>query len=390
MFEQIIYLLILLFIGYIILFLRRKAKGGKSLYKIALILLGIVLATVFSEIFDSDFLKSVSIVLLIVILFELSSRLTPNNTTLSNKSLVLFSAIIFANMVLITIISHNIIGLSIINSIILGIMISTIEYFMVSELKEEGDMSSPFLLVMTVLTITFIEVTTNDFFGIIEFIKYLVIGLGTGIIFGIIVFKSIKSHAHNVNWVHELGLVCAAIIIYIIAEYINGSGIIAVLVFGIFFGNSYVKKRTEINGLSPFIFKSTETLILLLLGFLITTHFSISLLWKTAIVFLAYIIIRLTIISIAYKRHSFHNRLLLTFAPKGIVFAISMLVIAQYAIIENNLLDAMFIILIISLLCASFFEYIEYKKIAYFDRVYEVLKKIRFGRKRDLWKNWKK
>ena len=150
-----------------------------------------------------------------------------------------------------------------------------------------------------------------------EFFKFILIGLGTGLTAGIIVFKALRTKFFDNA--HELGLVGAAIGLYILTEQLIGSGIIAVLVFGIFYGNSFVKKRNNTQNFSPFIFKNLEILVFMILGLIIGFKFDTMSIIKGLIVYVVYLVLRFIVLSIFYKSHSLQNRLLLTLAPMGIV-----------------------------------------------------------------------
>jgi len=199
---------------------------------------------------------------------------------------------------------------------------------------------------------------------------------------GIIVFKSLKNV--QINWVHEVGLVFVAIALYILTGAIGGSGLFAVMVLGTFFGNSYVRRKNELKSLSPFIFKSLEILIFLVLGFVATVQITFEMLLVSACLFAVYAVLRFIIISTAYKHYSIHNKLLLTFAPKGMTFAVAIMVLSSYGILSTTLVTTMITVLALSLIASTIFEYIEFEKIHRLDRWYEIIKSLRYGRKRDL------
>ena len=60
-------------------------------------------------------------------------------------------------------------------------------------------------------------------------------GLGVGVIFGIIVFSWLRRG--KANALVHLALLAAALLAAVIGDYLGGSGIIAVAVFGLFFMN---------------------------------------------------------------------------------------------------------------------------------------------------------
>jgi cell volume regulation protein A len=253
---------------------------------------------------------------------------------------------------------------------------------MVDELKEEGDFSNPFIILFAFSILIFFSMEDRLFENLIAFLQYMLIGIGMGIAAGIIVFKSMKYR--NIEWFHEIGLIAVAIILYVIAERIGGSGLFAIMVLGVFFGNSFVKKKAQIKSFSPFILKSLEILIYLMIGFVAILTLNIDILVKSLLILVIYLIIRFITISIAYKHYSIQNKLLLTFAPKGMVFGSTILVLGSYGTVPDVLISVMLLILVFSLIISTFYEYYENKKINRLERLYLLIKNLRFGRKRDL------
>ncbi len=389
LFVQLVYLGLLILVGLIVLSLRRKAKGSRTGYKLVLLLLGMLLALstindhlLFS--FDSLVLKNICVFLMVVLLFELSVRLNSDNISLNIETIGMFLTFLIANILFLGIISTFLLRIEFIHGVIFAIIISSIEYFLVDQLKGEGDFANPLILFFAFSILVFYSLDSLLFENILYFLKHIMMGLGVGVIVGIVVFKSLKNqYATPVN---ELGLVAMAIVTYIITEQLGGSGLFAVLVLGTFFGNSYVRRTSSMYSFSPFIFKTLEFLIYLLIGFTVSLKFSYSIFLYSVIIFLAYLFIRFMIIHLFYPKHSIHNKLLLTFAPKGMILGVAILVLSVYGTIEQSLISVMVLFLIYSLLCGIFVEYIEQQKELRLDKLLKTLMSLRFGRKRDLFK----
>lgn len=386
---QFVYLAIILAIGTFILFLRRKAKGSKSLYKLILILSGILSSVLvvngFSLKFDNMFLNYVSIFLLVALMFELSTRLNSENIVFSKRSFILFFSILFVNAVFFTFASIFFLKITPLIAVVFAILMSSVEYLIVDELKKEGDFANPFLILFSIFVLIFYEISVITWVNIISVIQYILIGLGMGVLIGIIVFKSMKHH--KITWFHEIGLLASALLVYILTESLGGSGIFAVMILGTFFGNSHVREKVQLKTLSPFIFKSLEILIFLLIGFAIDLVFDANIMMYSLILSFIYLLLRFIVITLIHKHYSLHNKLLLSFAPKGMVFAVMILLLSSYTFISNYLLSVMLYVLIFSLLFSGIIEFFEQEKIKKFDKVFYVLRHLRFGRKRDLKKN---
>ena len=69
----------------------------------------------------------------------------------------------------------------------------------------------------------------------------LVIALGTGILIGTILLRIVKQFTNSLN--SPIIIIIGAIITYALAEYFNVGGIVGVIAYGLFLGNSYVRER---------------------------------------------------------------------------------------------------------------------------------------------------
>lgn len=384
---QLVYIGILVLMGVMVLSLRRKAKGSRTGYKLVLLLLGMLLASLdingtklFS--FDSYFLKNLCVLLLVVLLFELSVRLNSENITLGIEGIELFFIILLSNMIFLGILSTILLKIQFIHGIIFAIIVSSVEYFLVDQLKSEGDFANPLMLFFAFSILVFYNLNGLMFDNLFYFLKYILIGLGSGVIIGIIVFRNLKDQ--HISPINELGMVAVAVVTYVLTEQLSGSGLFAVLVLGTFFGNSYVRKTTGMYQFSPFIFKTLEMLIFILIGFVAVIDLNLIIVLYSIIIFFAYLLIRFIIIHLKYVNYSMSNKLLLTFAPKGMILGVSILVFSVYSTIEVSLITVMILFLIYGLILGIFLEYAEQQKELRLDNALKSLIKIRFGRKKDL------
>jgi hypothetical protein len=93
------------------------------------------------------------------------------------------------------------------------------------------------------------------------------------------------------------------------------------------------------------------------------------------------------VISAVYKKYSIQNKLLLTLAPKGMVYGAALLVFSSNNLLVNDLTIVMLYILLLSLLASWAMEYVEEQKIKRMDRFFNAIKNLRYGRKRGLKKH---
>ncbi len=381
---QLLYLAIILGFGLLVLYLRRKAEGSKSFYKIALILSGIALFAILGGKLDLFLINNLASLLLITLAFELSMRITPENIK-HHKPFNILIIMLIINIFIISILTASLLNITALQAIIFAIVLTAVEYFMVDELRQEGDLANPLIILFAFSLIYFVGLKGDMMNNTADFIQHILIGLGVGIFVSIIIFKLLKPN--KITWIHELMLISTAYLTFLLAEYLNGFGLLAIMIFGVMFGNSYVRKKSEMNTFSPFIFKSLEILIFIMIGFIITFNMDMTLLWNALVIFLVYILIRLIVISIAYRNYSIQNKLLLTLAPKGMVFGAALLVFSSKNLLVNDLNIMMLYILLISLLAAWAMELFEEERIKRMDRFFDAIKNIRYGRKKDLKKH---
>jgi len=391
--EQFILIGIIVLIGVIVLSLRRKADGSRTGYKLILLLIGILLgiSTVGNSPlfgFDKYFLKSFCVFLLIILLFELSVRLNSDNIKLSYSGVAMFFVILILNILVLGISATLLLNIPFMHAVIFAIILSSIEYFLVDQLKGEGDFANPLIIFFAFSIFVFYGLEGDIFSNVTYFLKYILIGLGTGVLAGIIVFRFLKNR--EMTKASELGLIAVAVATYIITEQLSGSGLFSAMILGTFYGNSYVRRTNNIKGFSPMIFKTLEMLIYLLIGFIVVLDFKNGIWLKALALFGIYLLLRLIVIHFYYKHYSFGNKLLLTFAPKGMILGVTILVLGVYGTIENVLLNVMLLVLLYSLLTGIFVEYIEQQKALRLDNTLKVLTTVRFGRKSNVFRKNKR
>jgi NhaP-type Na+/H+ and K+/H+ antiporter len=203
-----------------------------------------------------------------------------------------------------------------------------------------------------------------------------------GVLIGIIVFRILRNK--RVTPIDELTVIFMAILTYVVTEQLSGSGLFAVLILGTFFGNSYVRQTSNMNSFSPFIFKTIEMLIFLMLGFVVILNVNLDIFVKALVIYLIYILLRFIVISIYFRHYSITNKLLLTFAPKGMILGVSILVFGAYSMFDDSFLSILLLVLVYSLSVGVIVEYIEQQKSLRIDKAFKVLMTKRFGRKSNI------
>lgn len=151
-------------------------------------------------------------------------------------------------------------------------------------------------------------------------------GIGTGIIFGFFLFRGIrKFYSKNLS---SLTIITVAIICYIIAESIGGSGIMALATMGILFGNVKIIKKSDVESHNSMLTSSLIILVFIFLGFLININLNLEFIWKSLIIFIVALLLRTIVISFVLRGESFSLKEKIFIGlnmPKGVAAAVVIL-----------------------------------------------------------------
>ena len=132
----------------------------------------------------------------------------------------------------------------------------------------------------------------------IPFSQQIITGIGAGVFVGIIVLRFMKNFYSDK--LSPLMLITSSLLTYIIAESIGGNGVLAVTVYGVFFGNMRVKKKLELKGFSNMLSNILEIVVFVLIGFLLPIDLSFNFILKSLLLFVIMVILRFISIEIVY------------------------------------------------------------------------------------------
>jgi cell volume regulation protein A len=148
-----------------------------------------------------------------------------------------------------------------------------------------------------------------------------------------------------------------ALATYILAERLEGNGVLAVTVLGLIFGNSFLKHKTKIANFSSVLSISLEILVFILIGFLINIPFNITFWVKVLGLFALYLFIRWIALNISLHKgnETAKEKLFMALnAPKGIAVAVVAFVLSMSNIpgIQSSL-DLILSFLLISIIVST-------------------------------------
>ena len=299
--------------------------------------------------FSPIFLTSISVIALVMILFDSSSRLKLKTfDTLSSKALKLSSIFMWYNAMLLpipllliygvyaeTIAGQVILALvfatlvSATDSVSVMVILQTIKNRVAKLLEVESIINTPLSIIIPFMLIDLFDKLKGEFHlttflldQIFPFIAQIVVGIGAGVFMGIIIFKLMRKHYSE--QLSPVALITAALLTYIIAENLEGSGVLAVVALGLFFGNINVKQKAILKEFSSMFSNSLEILVFILIGFMVNLPLTTSFFIQSFILFLIYLIIRFLAVHATFRdSYSLNEKIFMSLnVSKGIAVAV--------------------------------------------------------------------
>lgn len=317
-------------------------------------------------------LVTIAIISLVIIVFDGSSKFKSRSMDeLSIKNLKLVTIFIFINLLIFPfIISYLFYGSINMTIFIYGFIFSVIMaatdpatlFFMlknktskvIDALEIEAILNTPITVLIPLLIIDALEIELG--FGLVkeyalQFLTQILVGVGSGVVIGLIVVKAMKSYYNEE--LNPFALITAALLAYVLAENLEGSGILAVAILGFLFGKSIISNKKQLQNFSGMISYSMEIIVFLLLGFIVSLDLSLGFILKSIVLFIILLFTRYLSVKIIYgKVFDEKQRLFLTMAmPKGIATAVLLFALSILNIPGLNIIiDLTILIMIYSLI----------------------------------------
>lgn len=227
-------------------------------------------------------------------------------------------------------------------------------------LEVESIFNTPIIVILPFLLIDLIgSIETETAFAWgdygIAFVNQIVVGLGTGILIGIVFFKAMKRFYDEE--VSPLGIIAATLLAYVLAENLDGNGVISVAVLGFMFGHIYVAKKEILQKFNTMLGNSLEIIVYLLLGFIVSLNQPLTFYLQAALVFCFIIVARSSAIFITLRNSTFNSKekwFMSLNMPKGVAVAVmvfSLSLLPNQPLVGLN--DLLVIIIIYSVLLST-------------------------------------
>ncbi|MBD3204252.1 hypothetical protein GF327_08200 [Candidatus Woesearchaeota archaeon] len=348
-------LTILLIIGLFCGIISRKLKIPNMLL---LIIAGIILSRIKFEgtpffDFSHGFLISISVLTLVMIVFDGSSRFKLKEIdTLSRYALRMVLIFIVLNMLFLTLATmflfkiQNVILCLIFVSIMSGTdpgsvlsIFKTSTNRVIELLKIESVINTPLMVLIPFILLDLMKLHVDVLATFIDqinpFLQQIITGVGTGVVIGLIVFRAMKKfYSESLS---PLTLVTATLLTYILAETLGGNGVLAVSILGIFFGNFYVKEKSVLQEFSSMLANSLEILVFILVGFIVPITVSWEFLFKSILLFIIMIVLRYISLTLAFfsDHINFKEKMFMTLnCAKGIAVAVVAFILSKETITQ--------------------------------------------------------
>jgi len=376
------YLAIVLLIGLFSTFLAQKLKLPNVLL---LLITGIILGNItYKESslvsFPPIFLTSISILALVMIVFDSSSRFKIKEfDKLSMQTLKLSLTFLILNLVFLTLFIKITLKIESLLTILLfsALMSGTGPAAVLSMLKSsaskvfkllkmESLINTPLVVLLPFIILDFMATVKTELIltkfidQIIPFLQQFVVGIGAGILVGIVMLKFMKREYSHI--LSPLVMITAALMTYILAENLKGNGVLAVTTMGLLFGNVYVKQKFHLQEFSSIFSNSLEILVFILIGLMIRIPLSWGFFILSFFLFITYIMVRFIALDLSLRNMKLTTKekfFMALNAQKGIAvavvaFTLSTLNIQGIELILNLILAFMLYSIIVSTITIKF------------------------------------
>ena len=309
--------------------------------------------------FPNIFLTSISILALAMIVFDAASRFKFKEfDKLSFSALKLTFIFLFLNLIFLTISTMQIFNIKSVPIAILFAalmsgtapdvmmaMFQTSKNRVIRLLEVESIINTPLIMLIPFIILDFIETRPplgTSFFieQLAPFLQQMVVGIGAGILVGIIVFKFMRNRYSEK--ISPLAILTAAILTYVLAENLQGNGVLAVTVLGLFFGSIYVKGKDHLHEFSAIFANALEILVFILVGLMISFPLSSQFIIKSLSLFFLLILIRFFAIQLSFHSYaySFKEKIFMSLnVQKGIAVAVIAFTLSTLFLNQTELIN---------------------------------------------------
>ncbi|MEK6869753.1 MAG: cation:proton antiporter [Nanoarchaeota archaeon] len=321
--------------------------------------------------FPEIFMTGISILALVMILFDSWSRLKLKKDYFALHTLWLSIIFLIFNLIFLTAFAMVIFDVSsiflalVFSALMFGTDIGVLALFgnagnkVFEFLKLEALLNTPFVVLLPFIILDFKDALkegfTAQFIGnIFPPMQQLVVGIAAGVLMGLVMFKFMRKRYSAV--LSPLAVIVFALLAYITAKNLGGNGVWAVASMGLLFGTVHLSHKPQLQSFASVSLNSLGILVFVLIGIIVSIDFSANFLIKSLLLFLSYILIRFASILFALRGMDFtmKEKLFMSLnVQKGIavavvVFSLAMLDIEGIGTVLNLAIAFMIYSIILS------------------------------------------
>lgn len=309
-------------------------------------------------------LSSIAIIALALIVFDSTARLRikelDNFSTKALKVTLLSVAFI---LIFFTATAMTFLQISVFSSLLLAALLTETSAEAIltnlgksrigNILKLESIFNTPLAVILPFIVLDLAK-AASFWQQIPAFLTSIIVGIGSGVFVGVVLFKIV--HKTSTKIYSPLAVIIAALISYVLAENLGGSGVLAASALGIFFGNAYSQHRFTLLGAESVLAKALYILVFILTGAAIKIPLNLEFLMISGFLFLAYTAIRFGALWVALgsEQHVSDIAFMALIAPKGVatvVVAFSLLAMQIQGV--TFILEIIFAFIVYSIIVSS-------------------------------------
>jgi len=372
-FTDTFWLSLMVLLGVVIALVSQKIRFPDLLL---LLVMGAIIGQVTVLEFSSEFLASLSIFALVMIVFEATSQFRPKEISeISPYAIKLALVFLVLTLIALTVFTHLLFnGVFVWKEVLLSMLFAAImsgtspeaviailsdkSSKLVELIEFESVLNTPFTVIIPLVILKlYLGILDSAEIIAISFLREIMTGVGTGLVVGLITFRTMRDT--YMEKLSPLMIVAIALVTYTLASYLGGNGVLAVTALGVVFGMYNIKEKEALQKFTSIFTNFLKIVVFLLLGLLIKIPFDADFLIRSVILFVLYILIRFAAVSITFRSSdlNFREKAFLSLnISKGVAEAVVAFVVAASITTDyaKTLLDLIFLFILYSIIVSSF------------------------------------
>ncbi|MFC1690904.1 cation:proton antiporter [Nanoarchaeota archaeon] len=297
--------------------------------------------------FPTEFLTSIAILALVMIVFDSTSKLKLKEVDdFFLRSLEITITFLIVNILLLSVAAYFILEVNVLPALIFASLMTgtspSVVLTLMAEsknkvielLKIEALINTPVTVIIPLLLLSLMNdisagtsaisdgLSSFITYEFVSFLQQIIAGLGAGVLVGLIVFKAMR--AKYSDQLSPIAIIAAALLAHVLAENLGGSGVLAVTTLGLLFGKITLRQKEHILDFSTIFSKFLEILVFVFVGLLITLTPDPWFYLQSIGLFAIYLLIRFVSVYITLRNeYKIKQVLFMTLnVPKGIAVAV--------------------------------------------------------------------